>query len=130
MRELRFRAWDKEEKEMYNLKDMFGESKFSHLLYVNENTVTGKGDVVFMQYTGKKDKDKTPIVEGDILEAPNTKNPCQWVVVWVEDEARFGLDRYVKGKKDDETYGINTPFELKVIGDIYQNPELLEAKEK
>lgn len=79
------------------------------------------------QYTGLTDKNGKKIFEGDIIETPDRLVK----VVWFADNAQFDLHfiRY----KDDVT---NTNFkgihmrdlkEYEVIGNIHDNPELLEG---
>lgn len=81
---------------------------------------TAVGDVL-MQYTGIKDKNGVEIYEGDILWLGDAASIVQ--IVWVEFKLRLkwvnpmGASDNIYAWKDD----------LEVIGNIYENPELLEA---
>ncbi len=69
----------------------------------------------FQEYTGLKDKNDKEIYEGDICQYPGTIHRGEIVqVIWMENPASFS-PMYSDG--------------LTIIGNIYENPELLE-KEK
>jgi len=59
MREIKFRAWDKDLHKMYNKWTVIPDDDRSHIL---------------MQYTGLKDKNGKEIYEGDIVKHKNGKN--------------------------------------------------------
>lgn len=73
---------------------------------------------VFMQCAGLKDKKGTLIYEDDIVEI-NMDEKC--IVLWDEDDASFWLESTATG----ERYPFYRCEIIKVLGNIYENPELL-----
>lgn len=67
------------------------------------------------QYTGLKDKKRKKIFEGDIVRVVSSGEIA--VVKWDEIESRFYFDA--------EGYGICIVSKAEVLGNIYDNPELL-----
>lgn len=126
MREIKFRAFIKEineirEVEYINfLKKMISfPNKFCKEYYLNADF----DEIELMQYTGLKDKNKKEIYEGDIVILHNGK----YKVIFNTEEARFVL-------RDDE-FEMNIPFtnnnneRMEVLGNVYENPEVLGEKE-
>lgn len=72
------------------------------------------------QYTGLTDKNGKKIFEGDIVDIL-TENEEIGVITWADDEAMFIVDSDGWCANFDNYY--STEFE--VIGNIYDNPELL-----
>lgn len=74
--------------------------------------------------TGRKDKNKKFIYASDILLDPNNE---EYVVIWNENLARF---QYVgkHGDKLDFPRFIDTEKSYKIIGNINENPELLNKE--
>lgn len=113
MREIKFRAWDKNHKIMYPFE-------LIELPYSENVNLDGQFDgliergYVFMQYTGLHDKNGKNIYEGDIVKGNYLK--CIGVVKYSEKFCRFQID----------DWATITPSDIyEVIGNIYENPELL-----
>lgn len=88
------------------------------------------------QYTGITDKNGNKIFEGDIVKGVAYSNERIGVIVWIDEIASFGI-RY--RKRNDPTAWENSSilkqiqagrkdqFAAEIIGNIYDNPELLEV---
>lgn len=118
MREIKFRVWDKINKEMFNVEIMdFQERK------VYKDTVSYRkfNDIELMQYTGLKDKNGKEIYEGDILSNGNDEKPYKVVFENGSFRAEF--------KGDFEEYSFDlidvVAQGCEVVGNIYENPELI-----
>lgn len=79
------------------------------------------------QYTGLTDKNGKKIWENDICEMVYNGVVYVYVVVWDKTELDF------KGTNGKENYGRNFEYlgcceEIEVIGNIFDNPELLEVE--
>jgi len=110
MREIKFRAWDDRDNSMW---------KFDLLETRTLGDIIALGFV--MQYTGLKDKDGKEIYEGDIVES-NWNNAIEEIkdirsVDWLLS------DGFLAGQENDGCL-----MGARVIGNIYENPELIELQ--
>lgn len=128
MREIKFKAWVKElneirEVEYINfLKKMISyPNKFCKEYYLNADF----DEIELMQYTGLKDEYGDEIYEGDIVKL--RANHGIGVVKYYDEWGAFVVE-YIKPKKL-AVLGMNYYEEdIEVIGNIYENPELLGDK--
>lgn len=115
MREIKFRAWD---------------TSFKKMQYFNqENPITFPVMNLacqLMQYTGLKDKNGKKIYEGDIVKY-DKHTILQ--IEWLDGEACFHY-KYLKSRPNvvEDIRMYRSDEEWKVIGNIYENPELLTGK--
>ena len=128
----KFRSWVKEDKEMWPVHAVV----FTYnIVWVEEpddenpSGCLGFDDVILMQSTGLKDKNGKEIFEGDII-----KNGIDIMSIKRHDTLGFYID--FKGKVEFLADGADLDeFEedakeidsfIEIIGNIYENPELLE----
>lgn len=121
-REIKFRAWDKYNKIMLQNESLviYLEKCFVEKPSFHRDTILV--DLSFnpefiMQFTGRQDKNGKDIYEGDIV--THAMNPNKFVIIYDSTRCRFRL-------KDFEFYIEDEYFA--VVGNIYENPELLEKK--
>ena len=120
-REIKFRAWDKDEKKMY-LENKLSEAEW--VLYLS-NAIKGKGKSVFMQYTGLKDKNGKEIYEGDKVRITHIEDKFDPVIVTIS-FVNFHWSCSDGGGKSLYNYSTILYLEYEVIGNIYENKDLLK----
>ena len=120
----RYRAWDKRNNKMRVVEVInFNRGEFESIGY-GITSLRGADEIELMQSTGLKDKNGKEIFEGDILTSQNY--PVKGVVEFRTD---LGLwVHYLKGYNYFEYLG-NVAGSKEIIGNIYENQEILKEKE-
>lgn len=140
-REIKFRIWDKDLKKMRvcgtDIHDSIAFDMDNNAVYYNMQNgcgslADGTGTYDLMQFTGLCDKNSKEIYEGDVGE----EDGVFYQVIWVDSGAMYGA----KVIKTDFVLTRQLTFPLQqyiiegtkvcnfeIIGNIYENPELLEV---
>ena len=123
MREIKFRAWDKENEKMMKVSSLHLENKE---ISVKENGTFHLFRMQdLMQYTGVKDKNGKEIYENDLISCNKHKN----IVVFFEGGC-FKV-KYLRNSTTTITCALNSfseKYKCKISGNIYEHPELLEEQ--
>ena len=121
MREIKFRAWDKLFKEMFDVPMLSNKAVFHAIppKFMPEGVPLAQ--VELMQYTGLLDKNGKEIYEGDIVKAGENIV----LIIWNKGFASFALAK--TGWMYDHFFGEIDNERCEVIGNIHENPELLEG---
>jgi len=145
-REIRFRAWNKQNGIM-DVVELYGNSiaickydyekggyysKDSFNIHEQGALAGGKSKCILMQYTGLKDKNGKgkEIYEGDILKVGENLN-CIIEYIAINknekgDEISGAFHLNVIGREEKFTFDEYALSTCRIIGNIYSNPELLK----
>jgi len=126
-RPIRFRAWDNTEEEiggqrMVDWEELSQWDEDGAVCFLD--ILSGSIDVIPMQYTGLHDKNGTEIYEGDFVYINDSYSTKPY-------EVRWGPDRW-EAHAEDEGYGNPNTIDslnmyvMEIIGNRFENPELLE----
>ena len=156
-REIKFRAWLKEEKQMVNVQELLlgpGAACITHWIPGNKYLQKRADQIELMQFTGLHDKNGKEIYEGDIVKHSYPAGHTTYQVKIGEFDNGEEYDSHESGcgvyletvfehyfverwkdesfdkwfKKEEEIRNVDSYPSIddcEVIGNIYENPELL-----
>lgn len=104
MRDIKFRAWDKKNREMLKIG----------LVNLDVDTL------IFMQYTGLKDKNGKEVYDGDIIYWSCDDFEENVVVFWDDEHLRWSIYQIENKLAIDCLYEYSESDEIEVIGNIYE----------
>lgn len=119
----RFRAWLKKDKEMIDVEEIHFNN--GNLDFIGDaiTWMCKNNDFVLMQSTGLTDKNGKEIFEGDIL---GTKDGLLNGVVKYSSSLGMWINTLIRYSNFERLCSIANSRE--VIGNVYENPELLEVQ--
>ena len=135
MRDIKFRAWDNLEKRMRKVVSLHwqGDKLVSAGLEGDNEPIPIERRLVIEKFISLKDENNKNIYAEDIVEVKHSDwtEPTIHVVKWCGDEKYPAFN--LKPELDEAVNSIalvaqSDFFSVKVVGNIHENPELLEEK--
>ncbi|MGG2970250.1 YopX family protein, partial [Brevibacillus borstelensis] len=115
-REIKFQVYDQESKEMWSWEDII---EAESAMFITLLDILRHDQFIKRQYTGLRDKNGKEIYEGDVWLLQGSDTPR--VIVW----HRYGWWFQYPGSA--VTKPVEWTEDGEIIGNIYENPELLEV---
>ena len=129
MRKIKYRAWDKKEKKMKTRGLLFTlQHGLSFFDASGFNVRRAENDrYILMQFTGLKDKNGEEIYESDLIQNKSGRI-CE--VNWNKECGRWDASVKIMVENDNSNgfAPVNWHYDIKIIGNIHENPELLKEK--
>ncbi len=135
MREIKFRAWDKVRKKMYYIDGVKncltfeshgGDGTWSQFSRQEGYafSTTDSLNAILMQFTGLLDKSGKEIYEGDVIkvESDVTSEVSFKDGEFINKKSGWGLHIYISPKWKGQAI-----HQMEIIGNIYENPELIKT---
>ena len=128
MRAIKFRAWKSWRKSTMLYSGQFDikwSAEIGRYQAIDRTRFDSQWDMPLMQYTGLKDKNGNEIYEGDILATSQRDVFFEVVYGWNGDGNTYGWNYKSLKRPKHRIYSMDKPDRLEIIGNIYENPELL-----
>lgn len=130
----KFRAWNEKTKSFINYGDLVLDLESGKVyagdIGLMDSVIDVTDQIDLMQSTGLKDKNGVEIFEGDICKIqriPSGMKPIFVVSDYIKEKLIFSKITIFDQNSYEEQGGYTGNF-LEVIGNRFENPELLEAK--
>ena len=131
MREIKFRAWDKVEKKMGEVRILDFVCQMVQVKNEKYFAMWEFENIELLQFTGLKDKNGVDIYEGDILEVNHhwdDYDGCsgteKFLGVAIFKEGAFQVSRF---EKMEFYLASSIIISNEIKGNVYENPELMEG---
>lgn len=128
MREIKFRAWDKELKEYININNIAIDPTNGDVIELGGYELL---DVIHFavleQYTGIKDKNGVDIYEGDYIRTKSNIYEVEWfnTAFWAIPDSGHGSSQPISRLYE---YEDGTAYRIEVVGNIHEDIDLLEEQ--
>lgn len=126
-REIKFRVWDNTIEKFLDYPCYFNHLNFNEFTCFDWWFKCDEEDTTVQQFTGLKDSKGKDIYEGDVVKALSSDNKYLSIVEWDFREGRWG---FYAIRSDKMPYNYNLTYGCsgwEVVGNIFENPELLKS---